>query len=99
MKTELEELYSIIKGSINSGGTDLSALKDQTYRRESFIRTVNDNWGLFNEDAPRCFVYRQQALLNLYADFCNPSCFPFVKGKNRKELFIKVINNHFDDML
>ena len=95
----LELLYHTIVDAISNEVMDLSIIEGEEFRTNSFIRCVNDNWGLYNEDVPRCFINRRQAICNLYADYCDNGTFPFVDGRDRVSLFMTVINNHFLDFL
>ena len=92
---DLMELYRTITTAIEKGVEDLRLIDGEEYQHDSFIRMANACWGLFHPQRPVCHVDRRRTLCNLYADYCDRYCSSAVKGEERKELFLKAINNHF----
>ena len=98
MEDELKALYDTIVNAIKRGEMDLALIEGEEYQHNDFIRAVNECWGLFHPQHPVCHIDRRRTICNLYADYCDHYCDPFVKGEERKALFLKAINNHFIDI-
>ena len=87
----LMELYETITIAIEKDKKDLSLIKGEQYERYIFgtpFYTIN----------PCCGINRREALCIMYADYCDKYCFPFATNEQRKAMFLKAINNHFNDI-
>ena len=95
---DLLELYRTITTAIDQGVKDLHILDGESYQTDYVIRMVNECWGLYHPKRPVCYINRRRAICNIYADYCDDMCFPYVKGEKRVQLFMNAINNHFNDI-
>ena len=90
---DLMELYRTITTAIEQGVKDLSLIDGEEYQRNYFIRCVNECWYVYGM---ACNIDRRRTLCNIYADYCDRACYPFIEDeKERSEKFLTAINNHF----
>lgn len=88
---QLMSLRNSICRAIESHVRDLSILDGEYYQTDIIRRMAETNDIMYSL---ACGINRRSTLCNIYAEYCC-NAFPFVQGEKRRDLFLKLINNHF----
>lgn len=92
-QVSLNELYTTIVSAIENGVNDLSLIEDEQWERNDIHRNWVTSVCFFQ---PICSIDRRRAICDIYASYCS-GCFPFVAPKERGNIFLEAIQNHFSD--
>jgi hypothetical protein len=88
---QLMSLRNSICRAIESNVINISILDGEYYQTNVIRRMIETRDVMYGL---ACGMNRRATLCNIYADYCS-NAFPFVQGKKRRDLFLKLINNHF----